>query len=334
VSVHGANRLGTNSLLDINVFGKRAGIAAAEYALTANAGSPSCRTNPAARSTADPAAGRPTGRAGRRHPAELQETMDINAQVYRTEASLKQALSRPDRAAARYANVAIQDKGKRFNTDLLEAIELGFLLDLAEVARRRRAGPQGVPRRALPRGLPDPRRRELHAAHHGVPRRAGSGFGGSVRLDYKPVTSPDTSRWSASTDPTVDCGPTIGGPAGHVRRSLRIRRYNPETDSEPHWEDYTVPLSRPTGPGRPAQGQVGDDGTLTFRRSCAHGICGSDAMRINGRNRLACKTRADGKRTWASKPMSSSRSRACRCSRTSSSTWSRSSRLPRHQCRS
>ena len=72
--------------------------------------------------------------------------------------------------------------------------------------------------------------------------------------------------------------------------TLKIRRYNPEIDSEPHWEEYRVPTSQ------------GDrlldaihwvkwniDGSLTYRRSCAHGVCGSDAMRINGVNRLACK---------------------------------------------
>lgn len=63
----------------------------------------------------------------------LQETMDANCQVFRTEATLKQALSDVQNLRARYANVTVQDKGRRFNTDLLEAVELGFLLDLAEV---------------------------------------------------------------------------------------------------------------------------------------------------------------------------------------------------------
>jgi succinate dehydrogenase / fumarate reductase iron-sulfur subunit len=73
--------------------------------------------------------------------------------------------------------------------------------------------------------------------------------------------------------------------------TLRIRRYNPETDTEPHWEDYTVP-AQPTDRILDGLHRVkwDIDGTLTFRRSCAHGICGSDAMRINGVNRLACKT--------------------------------------------
>ena len=70
-----------------------------------------------------------------------------------------------------------------------------------------------------------------------------------------------------------------------------LRRFDPEKDAEPYWEDFDVEMY--------ATDRVLDglhkikwdiDGTLSFRRSCAHGICGSDAMRINGRNRLACKT--------------------------------------------
>ena len=64
---------------------------------------------------------------------ELQDTMDKNAQVYRTEESLNEALDKIAELRVRYENISVQDKGQRFNTDLLEAIELGFLLDLAEV---------------------------------------------------------------------------------------------------------------------------------------------------------------------------------------------------------
>lgn len=73
--------------------------------------------------------------------------------------------------------------------------------------------------------------------------------------------------------------------------TFRIRRFQPETDLEPHWEDYTValyPTDRVLTALEKIKGEL--DGSLTFRRSCGHGICGSDAMRINGRNRLACKT--------------------------------------------
>ena len=72
--------------------------------------------------------------------------------------------------------------------------------------------------------------------------------------------------------------------------ALRIRRYNPEVDTEPHWEEYRLE-AEPTDRVLDLLHQVKwyQDGTLTFRRSCAHGVCGSDAMLINGRNRLACE---------------------------------------------
>jgi succinate dehydrogenase / fumarate reductase iron-sulfur subunit len=72
--------------------------------------------------------------------------------------------------------------------------------------------------------------------------------------------------------------------------TLRIRRYNPELDDEPHWEEYQVE-AEPSDRVLDLLHQVKwyTDGTLTFRRSCAHGVCGSDAMLINGRNRLACE---------------------------------------------
>ncbi|HYH12976.1 MAG TPA: succinate dehydrogenase iron-sulfur subunit [Thermomicrobiales bacterium] len=72
--------------------------------------------------------------------------------------------------------------------------------------------------------------------------------------------------------------------------TLRIKRFNPETDAKAHFEEYQVDVEG-TDRVLDALNQVKwtQDGTLTYRRSCAHGICGSDAMRINGRNRLACK---------------------------------------------
>ena len=70
---------------------------------------------------------------------------------------------------------------------------------------------------------------------------------------------------------------------------LRILRYDPERDEKPHWEAYSVE-SDPKGDrvlDLLHRVKYEQDGTLTFRRSCAHGVCGSDAMLINGRNRLA-----------------------------------------------
>ena len=75
---------------------------------------------------------------------------------------------------------------------------------------------------------------------------------------------------------------------------LRVLRFDPEHDAAPHWESYKVdaePMDRVLN--LLISVKADQDGTLTFRRSCAHGICGSDAMLINGRNRLACKIRVD-----------------------------------------
>jgi succinate dehydrogenase / fumarate reductase iron-sulfur subunit len=80
-------------------------------------------------------------------------------------------------------------------------------------------------------------------------------------------------------------------PPGSFVVTLIIRRYIPEIDDEPRWQDFDVRVL-PTDRILDALHKIKweQDGSLTFRRSCAHGICGSDAMRINGRNRLACKT--------------------------------------------
>ncbi len=105
---------------------------------------------------------------------------------------------------------------------------------------------------------------------------------------------------------------------------LRIRRFNPDRDRQPWWGEYTVRAeASDTVLGALNTVKWYHDGTLTLRRSCAHGVCGSDAMRINGRNRLACKTLVGE----VAQPSRSNRCWGCRSSRTWSSIWSRSSRL-------
>jgi succinate dehydrogenase / fumarate reductase iron-sulfur subunit len=76
-----------------------------------------------------------------------------------------------------------------------------------------------------------------------------------------------------------------------MRVMMRIRRFNPEQDPKPYWADYTLDNVEPNDRVLELLHRVKweQDGTLSFRRSCAHGVCGSDAMRINGVNRLACK---------------------------------------------
>ena len=154
VSVHGSNRLGTNSLLDINVFGKRSGRNAVAYAKSADF----------VPLPEDPAkevremVERIRTSAGTERIADirrtLQEEMDKNAQVFRTEETLTNVMGTIHSLRERYMNITIDDKGKRFNTDLLEAIELGFLLDLAEIvayaARNRKESRGGHMREDFP----------------------------------------------------------------------------------------------------------------------------------------------------------------------------------------
>jgi succinate dehydrogenase / fumarate reductase flavoprotein subunit len=186
VSVHGANRLGTNSLLDINVFGKRAGIAAAEYSQKADF--VELPEDPASLVVAQVERLRDSTGTERVSVLrrELQETMDANVMVFRTEQTIKTAVEKIAELRERYLNVSIQDKGKRFNTDLLEAIELGNLLDLAEVmavsALARKESRGGHYREDYPN------RDDVNFMRHTMAyREVGDDGTESIRLDYKPV---------------------------------------------------------------------------------------------------------------------------------------------------
>ncbi len=189
VSVHGSNRLGTNSLLDINVFGKRAGRAAAEYVKTAEW--VPLPENPAAEVQALVENARNSNGTERIAiiRRELQESMDRNAQVFRTEESLLEVTEVIHGLRERYKNILVQDKGVRFNTDLLEAIELGFLLDLAEVvvysARNRKESRGAHMREDYP--LRDDVNLMKHTMAYltGDPESADAGD--HITLDWKPV---------------------------------------------------------------------------------------------------------------------------------------------------
>ncbi|GAA3869441.1 succinate dehydrogenase flavoprotein subunit [Streptomyces sp. NPDC003631] len=186
VSVHGANRLGTNSLLDINVFGRRAGIAAADYSQRADF--VELPENPAELVVSRIENLRSSTGSERVADLrrELQETMDANVMVFRTEQTIKTAVEKIAELRERYKNVAIQDKGRRFNTDLLEAIELGNLLDLAEVmavsALARKESRGGHYREDYPN------RDDVNFMRHTMAyREVGDDGTESIRLDYKPV---------------------------------------------------------------------------------------------------------------------------------------------------
>ena len=189
VSVHGANRLGTNSLLDINVFGKRAGNNAVTYAKSADFVDLPAN---AAKEVIDMLTDLRDGGGTENVAAirkELQETMDMNAQVFRTEETLTKATEVIAGLRERYKNVAVHDRGKRFNTDLLEAVELGFLLDLAEVlvacALNRKESRGGHMRDDYPE------RDDASYLKHTMAYLAGDPHSSNatdhIRLDWKPV---------------------------------------------------------------------------------------------------------------------------------------------------
>jgi succinate dehydrogenase / fumarate reductase flavoprotein subunit len=188
VSVHGANRLGTNSLLDINVFGKRAGKYAVEYARTA-------KQVPLPENAADEVVAmleKVRKAKGKEKVAqlrkELQETMDKNAQVFRTEETLQEAWDKIMELRKRYENISIQDQGRRFNTDLLEAIELGFLLDLAEVTvitcRERRESRGAHLREDFPDR--DDKKFMVHSMAYKIDK-IDKATGTNMKLGWKPV---------------------------------------------------------------------------------------------------------------------------------------------------
>ncbi|HEY2556166.1 MAG TPA: succinate dehydrogenase flavoprotein subunit, partial [Diaminobutyricibacter sp.] len=190
VSVHGSNRLGTNSLLDINVFGKRAGNNAVEY-VTSGAIAVPLPEDPA-RAVRDLIDGLRSGTGTERIAAirkELQDEMDKNAQVFRTDESLEKVTGTIHRLRERYRNIVVQDKGKRYNTDLLEAVELGFLLDLAEVvvysARNRQESRGGHMRDDFPKRDDDKYMKHTMAYLSGDPH--SSDAADHIRLDWKPV---------------------------------------------------------------------------------------------------------------------------------------------------
>jgi succinate dehydrogenase / fumarate reductase, flavoprotein subunit len=188
VSVHGANRLGTNSLLDINVFGKRAGRYAVEYAKTA-------KQVPLPENAADEVVAmleKVRKAKGKEKVAqlrkELQETMDKNAQVFRTEETLQEAFDKIMELRKRYENISIQDQGRRFNTDLLEAVELGFLLDLAEVTvitcRERRESRGAHLREDFPDR--DDKKFMVHSMAYKIDK-IDKATGTNMKLGWKPV---------------------------------------------------------------------------------------------------------------------------------------------------
>jgi succinate dehydrogenase / fumarate reductase flavoprotein subunit len=180
--VHGANRLGTNSLLDIVVFGRRAGVDAARHAEEAPLGNLPPDPTERTLSTLNSVLERTEGDNGADIRKELQDSMFDLAFVVRTEESLSKMQEIIGGLRERYDRVAISDKGAIYNTDLMETVELGFLLDCAEalvVSARARTESRGGHYRD-----DHPLRDDANWLKHTLAYREDDG---SIRLDFKPV---------------------------------------------------------------------------------------------------------------------------------------------------
>jgi succinate dehydrogenase / fumarate reductase flavoprotein subunit len=182
VSVHGANRLGTNSLVDIVVFGRRAGRDMAHFIaendfvpLPPDAGA-------RAREEVDRLLHGTGGESVADIRRELQEVMMDNVGVFRVEEQMQTAINQVRQLQERYRQVSLQDKGATFNTELLEAIELGYLLDLAELTA------ESALARQESRGAHSredfPERDDQNWLKHTLAYLTGNG----VELRYKPVS--------------------------------------------------------------------------------------------------------------------------------------------------
>jgi succinate dehydrogenase / fumarate reductase, flavoprotein subunit len=182
VSVHGANRLGTNSLLDIVVFGKRGGRAMAEWVQDADMPELPADSEGDVRSRIERMKAGAGGEKVATIRAELQDHMMDKASVFRTEESLASMASILDDLKARYERVTIDDKGEIFNYDVTEALELGYLIDLAEalvVSARARTESRGAHFRD-----DHTLRDDANWMKHTLATRLEDG---TVSLDYKPV---------------------------------------------------------------------------------------------------------------------------------------------------
>jgi succinate dehydrogenase / fumarate reductase, flavoprotein subunit len=182
VSVHGANRLGTNSLVDLVVFGRRAGKNAAEYCKTADF----IELPADAGKTVEAELERIRQANGKTRPAilrqKLQEIMMDLVGVYREGKAMQEALDKVREMKQTYkTDLSIDDRGSRFNTDLLEAWELGCLLDIAEVtaisAIARQESRGGHAREDFPN------RDDVNWLKHTLAHKNGD----EITLDYKPV---------------------------------------------------------------------------------------------------------------------------------------------------
>ncbi len=182
VSVHGANRLGTNSLVDLVVYGRRSGRAMAHYARGREFEHLPPDPEAPTRAMIDGLLSRPRAEPWAKLRDEMQSTMMDDCGVYRTEETLTRARDKIADLKRRYQNLGVQDKGSVFNTGLLEVLELGCLLDIAEATVASALARQESRGAHSREDFPD--RDDTRFFKHSFATKEGDG---SIRIDYKDV---------------------------------------------------------------------------------------------------------------------------------------------------
>ena len=288
VSVHGANRLGTNSLLDLLVFGKAAGNHIVASALKAKAHKPlpadAADFTLARLARLDGSTG---GEYAQDVANDIRQSMQQHASVFRTQAMMDagvveiKALAERVKASTWPTSQGVQHRAHRGAGSRQPDRGGAGDDDLGGRAPRKPRRAHGRRLRRHARAPERPQRRGLDEAHALVQRRQSPRLqAGAADAAQRRIGAAQRFARSEFIEKTV-----------MTKRVFQIYRYDPDTDAKPRMQTIEVELDGSERMLLDALNKLkAVDPTLSFRRSCREGVCGSDAMNINGKNGLACLT--------------------------------------------